>query len=328
MKRVQRFSKAPVVWLVAIAVAIEIVLIPIFLLTGADETLGDALDAAGIAFNTDLVTAVRIMIIEPATVGPVLLSLLQVASPDLALLTVVGLGFGAVGLGAVKRRWRWWHPAVGASRGLRVWTTCVAVFVAMSLCSGLLNQLTFDGAAFEWNLPTSGFALLGGLFVAMFLDAGALFEESAWRGFALPHLQGTRSALASSILLGSAWALWHVPVKFGLFIDYGLAGGLLLFGVLTVKFILLTVVMTHFSNRVGYSVPLAIAMHGLSNDSLRLGGLTEPSTLVQDLLSEINLIIPMLVVAVALILWTRGRLGVEDVPDRTPSSRAARAPRE
>lgn len=323
MRRVQRFSAAPFVWLVTVAVAIEIVLIPIFLFTGADAVLSDALDAAGLAFNTDLVTAVRIMVLEPSTIGPVVLSLLQVASPDLALLMVIGLGFGAAGLGEVKRRWRWWHPAIGAARGARIWVTCVAVFAAMSVCSGLLHRWSFDDAVFAWSWPSSVLALVGGLFVAMFLDAGALFEESAWRGFGLPHLQRTRSPLVGSVVLGTAWALWHVPVKFGIFLDYGLVGGAMLFGVLTVKFIVLSVVMTHFMNRIGYSVLLAIAMHGLSNDSLRLGGLAEPSTLMQEVRSEINLIIPMLLVALALLVRTRGRLGVDDLPDEALSSVAA-----
>jgi len=94
MARSRRFSKAPFVWLVAVAILIELALIPVFLLTGADAVLGDALDAAGIAFNTDLVTATRIMFIEPNTIGPVLLSVLQVASPDIALLIVAGAGWG------------------------------------------------------------------------------------------------------------------------------------------------------------------------------------------------------------------------------------------
>jgi uncharacterized protein len=315
MRRVARFTNAPVRWLVVVAIAIEVVLIPVFLFTGADAVLTDALDAAGLAFNTDLVTAVRIMVIAPATIVPVVLSLLQVASPDLALLIVVGLGFGATGLVAVKRRWRWWHPAITPREGLRVWATCIAVFVAMSVASGVLHEWSFDATTFTWEPPTTLLALLGGLFVAMFLDAGAVFEESAWRGFALPHLQRTRSPLIASVILGCAWSLWHVPVKFGIFLDYGLLGGLGLFSVLTVKFVLLSIVMTHFVNRVGYSVLLAIAMHGLSNDSLRLGGLTEPVTLLQEVRSEVNLIIPMLVVALVLLVRTRGRLGVDCVPE-------------
>lgn len=314
MRRVHTFASAPFLWLVGVAVAIELVLVPIFLVTQADAALSDALAAAGLSFNTDLVTAVRLVVAEPSALAPVLLSLAQVASPDLALLVVVGLGAGATGLLAVKRRWRWWHPEVGRTKGLQTWATCVAVFVAMNLASGLLHQWTFDRSEFTWTRPSSVGALLVGLLVAMFLDAGALFEESAWRGFALPHLQRFHGPLLASVLLGLGWALWHVPVKFGIFLDYGAAGGLALFGVLTVKFVLLSVVMTYFMNRIGYSVLLAVAMHGLSNDSVRLGGLTEPTTLLQEIRSEVNLIVPMLVVALVLVVRTRGRLAADTLP--------------
>jgi len=38
-----------------------------------------------------------------------------------------------------------------------------------------------------------------------------LAEELGWRGFALPHLQKTRTAEGSSWILGIAWGLWHLP---------------------------------------------------------------------------------------------------------------------
>ena len=37
-------------------------------------------------------------------------------------------------------------------------------------------------------------------------------EEVGWRGFALPRLQARRSALTSSLLIGGAWAVWHLPL--------------------------------------------------------------------------------------------------------------------
>jgi membrane protease YdiL (CAAX protease family) len=37
-------------------------------------------------------------------------------------------------------------------------------------------------------------------------------EEVGWRGFALPRIQARRSALSSALLLGLAWAGWHLPL--------------------------------------------------------------------------------------------------------------------
>lgn len=49
---------------------------------------------------------------------------------------------------------------------------------------------------------------------ALWLVANGWGEELGWRGFALPRLQRTHSALTSSILLSIAWAGWHLPAFF------------------------------------------------------------------------------------------------------------------
>jgi hypothetical protein len=38
-----------------------------------------------------------------------------------------------------------------------------------------------------------------------------LFEEVGWRGFALPRLQRTHSALWSALVIGGIWVAWHLP---------------------------------------------------------------------------------------------------------------------
>ncbi len=39
-----------------------------------------------------------------------------------------------------------------------------------------------------------------------------LLEEIGWTGYAFPKMRSQNNALASSILLGLLWALWHLPV--------------------------------------------------------------------------------------------------------------------
>jgi CAAX amino terminal protease family. len=47
------------------------------------------------------------------------------------------------------------------------------------------------------------------LFIFLFIGLG---EEPGWRGFALPQLQTKYSPLIASLILGSVWALWHLPL--------------------------------------------------------------------------------------------------------------------
>jgi len=43
---------------------------------------------------------------------------------------------------------------------------------------------------------------------------GPLPEELGWSGYALDGLQARRSALATSLIIGAAWAVWHLPLFF------------------------------------------------------------------------------------------------------------------
>jgi membrane protease YdiL (CAAX protease family) len=67
--------------------------------------------------------------------------------------------------------------------------------------------------------PRVPFLAIPVLFVVFFV--AAVGEETGWTGYAISPLQGRWRALKSSLMLGSVWALWHLP----LFVEahYGLA---------------------------------------------------------------------------------------------------------
>lgn len=299
--------RRPVLWFWLVAVAIEIAIVPLFLFSGAQGGLDRALTGSGIDFNTDLVTAARLVLAEPQAMLGVFFALLQVAAPDVAVL-VVGTILGDGTLHAVRRRFRFWSPAVGWRRGLRLWAAMTALLCALNLATAGLNALTARDEGFEWNVQPLLWPLFIGLIIAMFLDGGALFEENGWRGFALPLLQRRYGPLVGSLVLGAAWGLWHLPVKFDL-LGYGVAGAVALMAVIVAKLTALSVIMTYFVNRAGQATILAIAMHGLSNDSVRLGGLVTDESFNAYLLSEVNLLAPLTIAAIALVIGTRGRLG-------------------
>jgi hypothetical protein len=47
--------------------------------------------------------------------------------------------------------------------------------------------------------------------VMLQLFTGAMGEELGWRGFLLPHLQSKFSPRVAAVIMGIAWALWHLP---------------------------------------------------------------------------------------------------------------------
>jgi membrane protease YdiL (CAAX protease family) len=105
-------------------------------------------------------------------------------------------------------------------------------------------------------------------FIFLTIAAG-IGEEFGWRGFLLPRLQTRHNALVSGLIVGVAWATWHVPLFFiegTSQYEHRLTGGLLpaIFGY-AVFVIVQSVQFTWLFNNTKGSVLLAAVFHGASN---------------------------------------------------------------
>lgn len=206
--------------------------------------------------------------------------------------------------------YRPWSGEVGWRRGLKVWGTMIVTFVGMSLATAGLDAMFMPRGTWEWDLDLFAWGFVGTLFVALFLDIGAVTEETGWRGFAQPVLQGRMAPLAATLVVSILWGVWHFPARPDILLGgYGLGGGVLLLGILTARFVVLSVVMAYFYNRAGGSTLIAIGMHGLHNDAVGLMGRITGEDLAPYVISELALIAPIAVLAAWLLVRTRGRLG-------------------
>lgn len=146
------------------------------------------------------------------------------------------------------------------------------------------------------------------LFVLIF---GPLPEEPGWRGYALDRLQLRRNALAASLIVGTLWALWHLPL---FFVDgsyqHSLGFGTLSFWVYMLDKLPDAVLYTWIYNNTSRSTLAAILFHFMANFVGELFLLSPQANLIQFLLWS--------AVAVAVVLhWGPATL-THAPPEATP----------
>jgi len=106
-------------------------------------------------------------------------------------------------------------PSTSIARSIAWWTIGFAspllLFVIAQVAGTIVGQTvaTWRSLGHINFLPDLG--LMAWAFWFMTSGCG---EEFGWRGFALPRLQRTHSAMTSSVLLAVGWAGWHLPAFF------------------------------------------------------------------------------------------------------------------
>ena len=166
---------------------------------------------------------------------------------------------------------------------------------------------SFDAAAVPSTLVLF---VVAGLF---FLFAGGpFFEEIGWRGFALPRLQRLHGPLFGTFILGTLWALWHLPLF--LIPEWDTPHGSLIdVALYVVSVVALSVILTWVFNNTKGSVLLAILAHGYINVSALSMYELFPAPDVTGGITHV--VLGLGVAALMILTLTRGRLGYRQEED-------------
>jgi uncharacterized protein len=189
---------------------------------------------------------------------PVPAQALGVLGPLVAAVVLTAREGGRAGLRSLLGRIVRWRVAP-------VWYGVVLLGPVLLYLASMALEVILGGR------PPGPGALIGALpmvlvyaaYMAVFVAIG---EEVGWRGYALPALQARYGALVSSVILGTMWALWHLP----LFFNPDLFYSNLPFVLQLALQVPLAILFTWVFNSTGGSVLLAILLHATINASGQL----------------------------------------------------------
>jgi membrane protease YdiL (CAAX protease family) len=226
---------------------------------------------------------------------------------------MAGITEGRKGIVRLLRRCIMWR--VGLAWYLVVLLFIPAVFlVSIVAVPGVI-------AAFQVPSLSVGLTYLALFAIAAFAALGQ--EEVGWRGFALPRLQMRHGPLLGTLLLGSLWGLWHLPVR--VFVSgigslgvgfLGVGDFLGWFGSTVAFAILITWAFNHSRG----SVFLALLFHASSGATFGIFPVAFFPALSSQPYMSIAPEIGMIIAAVLIVVATRGRLGYDRYRRETAQS--------
>lgn len=223
------------------------------------------------------------------------------------------IGFGGFGppIGAAIVVWasggsvRTWISQMFKWRiGAKWWAVAVLLpFVVLAL---IVILFVLGGGPVDFSSLESPFIYLFAMAWGTVWGGGQ--EDLGWRGFMLPVLQDRFSALVSSLIVGVAWAGWHLPLFLNATTTHGgwpLSQQLLWMVSITAG----SVLWTWMYNSTGGSV-LAVAVfhagintmgiyHPADPDALIVNGVPDPWL---NFLAEVTGVIPLVAIAILIVV--------------------------
>ena len=249
----------------------------------------------------------------PYSVSPAMARLIVPAAllgPSVAAFIVTGATEGGAGIGRLLRRYVRWRV------GFRWYLFVLIGLPAVMVLGTLLRPGAL--ASFDISALPSAIAYLGA-FAFMVVLGGPLFEEPGWRGFALPRLQRLHGPLVGGLILGSLWALWHLP---GFLVPQKLppSGTVMDFVRFSLALIALAYIIQWVFNNTGGSVFMAILTHATWNtfySAVLVAVFPAPAVVG----SYLNITIAAWALVLVIIAVTRGRLGYRPEVSEAPRVR-------
>jgi uncharacterized protein len=227
------------------------------------------------------------------------------AGPTLAAFIMTAITEGRAGVRRLLRRIVLWRVGLG-------WYLFALVGIPVVMA---LGTLILPGGFASLRSLGLGYVLTYlSIFPLVVVLGGPLFEEIGWRGFALPRLQPLHGPLLGTLILGLLWALWHLP-EFMVPSWAESSGGTGFVAI--VRFVVIAIavaiVTTWVFNNTKGSVFMAILVHAsFDTFSIPVGGLGSPSAVGNSILLSFG------VLALVLVVSTRGRLGYERYRQEEP----------
>ncbi|QIN83270.1 CPBP family intramembrane metalloprotease [Rubrobacter tropicus] len=228
-------------------------------------------------------------------------SVLALALPALLVTVATGGRDGVRDLLARCLRWR-----VGIRWYLLALLGPLAATLLVS--SAFLGLSPLEALVRKWPLLVSVF--LPEILVPLVLIQ--LFEEAGWTGFMQNALQERRGPLLASLLVAPAFALMHLPlvlldVPRGGFVPF-VVGIAVQVALLTIIAVFFRVVIMWIYNRARRSVLIVALFHSSFNSATGSGDARFTSELVSGPAAMLVPVAVLVVLAVVILTFTRGRL--------------------
>jgi membrane protease YdiL (CAAX protease family) len=226
---------------------------------------------------------------------PAILTIATGLTPAIAAIIVTAVLAGRAGVKNLFRRFLIWRVGVQ-------WYVVGIFLLAAVILGGIGLHVLFGGAMPEMPIAGAPVSLILFAFtVTVIVGALVNTEEIAWRGFALPRLQSRYGALTAALLIAVPESLFHLPHFWNLDSIFYQNVGLFWFTAFTVAIVF---IYTYLFNKTHGSLLIVTILHASQNAWANL--------LSDNTLRPFQFTVALMwMIALALILITKGQLGYE-----------------